>query len=62
MPNYEIEARGDVREIYNVYAESKEEAIAKWEHGKADLYLSETQGTEIVRVEEGPSSVWPSTR
>lgn len=52
MPTYSIEAHGDVRELYNVQAESEEEAIAKWERGDAgEPYLAEMMGMAIYRIE-----------
>jgi hypothetical protein len=46
-----IEAHGDVRELYTVDADTEEEAREKYERGDVGQpYLSETMGTEIVRV------------
>lgn len=51
MPNYTIEAHGDVRELYHVEAKDVEGAFAKWEAGEVDEpFVSEAEGMSIYRI------------
>ena len=52
MKTYRIEAHGEVREIYEVNANSEEEARAAFASGSVTgPYLSETSGAEITSIE-----------
>lgn len=50
---YTIEARGDVREVYAVEAESENEARVLFHHGNVGKPLVSEADTEIVRVTAG---------
>lgn len=50
MPDYIVELRGDVRELYTVTADSAEEARENWMSGS--LFSSEASGMEVYDVRE----------
>jgi hypothetical protein len=50
MPRFTVEMHGDVRELYEVEADTADEAAENWASG--DLYLSETMGVEVYMVIE----------
>lgn len=50
MTVYRVELHGEARELFEVEAESPEEAATLWEQGES--YLKECTSTEIYSVEE----------
>jgi hypothetical protein len=50
MAIYEIELLGEAREVYQVEADSEEQARARWADGH--LVVSEAYGMSIVGVEK----------
>lgn len=46
MPDYEVEVRGDVREVYIVEADSEADAMTRWHEG--ELFVSEASNCEPV--------------
>lgn len=50
MPEFIVELHGEVRELYQVTAETAEEAAQNWFHG--ELYLTEVSGAEVYSVEQ----------
>lgn len=45
---YTVEMVGEVRELYDIWAESEQDAIDRWHEG--DLYLSEASSMEFHSV------------
>lgn len=50
MPNFEVEMRGDVREVYIVEAESEADAMERWHEGTC--VIQETQGVVPISARE----------
>ena len=50
MATYRVEMHGDVREVYDVEADSEEEARENWADGC--FIISESQGMEIFTVDK----------
>jgi hypothetical protein len=50
MSEWIVEMRGDVRELYSVTADTREEAEANWHNGS--LVVSEASSMEVYDVRE----------
>ena len=50
MKYYKVTIAKEVTEVWNVMANSKEEAIANYTNGEEEI--SETESSEIINVEE----------
>lgn len=50
MATYRIEMHGDCREVYDIEADSEEEARENWADGH--LVVMESQGMEIYTVDK----------